>query len=195
MHYDNLIKSGDTTDSRVWVDDFTGRVFVNLSKDCEVVDVGCRIGRFVPLLPQLGVSRYFGIDPSVESITYCKRTFSDVDYCRVQFEVGEARQLGEKYPKRFAGFMLAAVLMHIPRTDLHQVLRSIRTCLKDEAPGFFSTPVGYEEDGELEIQNISDMEISRYTRQELTAGFESAGFAFRRAFVLDNMFLGHVIAV
>jgi hypothetical protein len=49
-YYDTLIRSGDTDDCRVWVDDFTCDVFFGFGADDEVVDVGCRIGRFVPLL-------------------------------------------------------------------------------------------------------------------------------------------------
>lgn len=49
-YYDDLIRRGDTYDTRVWVDNFTVAVFWGFGKNDEVVDIGCRIGRFVPLL-------------------------------------------------------------------------------------------------------------------------------------------------
>ncbi len=193
QHYDETVRQGDLTDTAVWVDDFTGRVYLDLSPEDEVVDIGCRLGRFVPLLPQLGISRYLGIDPSVESIEYCKRTYAEVDYCQVQFETGEARLLGNQYPERFAGFMLAAVLMHIPREGLRDVLISIRGCLKYGAQGFFSTPLG-EEGRDLEVINRQGLELSLYTEEELVEGFTQAGFTFVRTIYPSNMILGHVVA-
>lgn len=193
--YDEMVRRGDFMDHPVWVDSFTGQVFWDFGEEDEVVDIGCRIGRFVPLLPDLGVYKYFGIDPSKESIEYCKRTFSDLEYCKPQFEVSEMRLLGDKYPARFSGFLLAAVLMHIPRSDLGVALTSIRKCLKDGAAGFFSTPQGPGEEGELEWTNSQGIEISLYTRAELVISFEAAGFQFEKIRVGESMILGHVVAV
>lgn len=148
-----------------------------------------------PCFSQLSVSKYLGIDPSSLSIEYCNRTFTDVEDCHVQFEIGEARLLGKKYPGRFAGFMMAAVLMHIPRADIAVVLSSIRKSLKDGASGFFSTPLGHEDDGDLEFVNKQGIEISRYTEKELVESFIATGFKFKRIIDLDCMILGHVVAI
>jgi SAM-dependent methyltransferase len=193
-YYDEMIRRGDITDRRVWVDDFSGRVFWGFGRNDEVVDIGCRIGRYVPLLPELHIAKYLGIDPSAESIEYCKRTFSSTDEYQVAFEVGEARLLGDKYPGRFSGFMLTAVLMHIPRTDLATVLSSVRKCLKSGSPGFFSTPLA-EDGDETEVVNQAGMEISLYTEQELDQAFIEAGFKFHRKEYPGQMILGHVYAI
>lgn len=193
-HYDNLAKQGDLADAPVWVDSFTGRIFRNLGDDDEVVDIGCRIGRFIPLLPELGIRRYFGIDPSEESINFCRREFSIIHGPNMQFEVGEARTLGTLYPDRFSGFILAAVLMHIPRDDLQEVLKSIRRSLKEGAPGFISTPGRWGD--EFDFVNRHGMELTLYTMKELNEALIAAGFGIFGLFTPDDhMILAHVIAI
>jgi SAM-dependent methyltransferase len=190
-YYDEQIRHGDITEHPVWVDDFSARVFWGFRQDEEVVDIGCRIGRYVPLLPDLHISKYLGIDPSAESIEYCKRTFANTEEYQVAFEVGEVRLLGDKYPGRFSGFIMTAVMMHIPRADLSTALRSIHKCLKPGSPGFFSTPLAEEGEG-ADVVNRVGMEISLYTEAELDEAFAEAGFKFYRRRFGGGMIIGHV---
>jgi SAM-dependent methyltransferase len=193
-YYDDQIRSGNTSGNPVWVDEFSAHVFWGFRPHEEVVDVGCHTGRFVPLLPVLGISKYLGIDPSVESVEYCKRTFTSTEECLVTFEVGEARLLGDKYPGRFAGFIMTAVMMHIPRIDLPTALRSIRKCVKSGSPGFFSTPLAAEGEGREAMSRVG-LEISLYTETELDEAFAKAGFKFYRRRFGGGMIVGHVYAI
>lgn len=191
--YDDRVRRGDLSDTRVWADTFMMRIFRPLAHraDAEVVDVGCRIGRSIALLPDLGINRYFGVDPSAESIDYCQRTFGNIP--GFGFAVSEIRLLGRDYPERFSGFLLLAVLMHIPREDLVTALASLRASLRTGAPGEVSTPVA--RDGMREVENPSGMLLTLYTAEELETAFTAAGFRVETIFSHNNsMLLGHVVA-
>lgn len=186
--YSQEIRMGILEQSPVWLDDFTIPIFLNFAEKGTIVDVGCGIGRCIqPLFQQMGVNDYFGIDPSREAIRFCKENFP-----HHRFEMNEVRNLGDAYPETFGGFFMAAVLMHIPRTDLEKALLSLRKSMKVGAHGFFSTPSS----DEGEVINRVGMRLTIYTKEELVQAFTSAGFEFVDIHSPDGwMCLGHVVAV
>lgn len=186
--YDARTRQGIIEQMPLWVDAFTAPIFTPLGEEHEVVDVGCGTGRAVPLLPALGIAKYHGIDPSQESIRYCQMSYPDYS-----FAVSEVRSLGTRYPTRFSGFLMLAVLMHIPRLDLPLALASLRGSLHKGAPGLFSTPLGKQ--GRLEVKNPFGMTLTLFTMNELAIGFAAQGFEIAELFSPDDhMMLGHVIA-
>lgn len=187
--YDNLVRTGDIEHLPIWADSFSMRVFARLHEGGEVIDVGCGTGRSISLLPHLGIEKYFGIDPSAESIKYCKETWPEH-----AFEVSEIRELGEKYPGRFSGFMLLAVLMLIPRDGILPALQSLRKCLSPGATGMISLPLGR---AEKRSHTFADgTRTTLYLKSEITAALRHCGFSISEMFSPNNtnMFLIHAMA-
>lgn len=135
--YDNRIRDGRIDTIPVWADRFSMSVFWSLPDNGEVVDVGCGTGRFVPILTDLNIPSYLGIDPSVGNIEYCRKTYPAHD-----FALGSVQTLGTMYPGRFAGFIMTTSLMHVPRRGLRQALASLRRSLIPNAQGMISVPLG-----------------------------------------------------
>lgn len=187
--YDRYVLEGDIDDEPVWVDSFSASVFRHMPGDGEVLDVGCGVGRFIQLLPHLGIEKYFGVDPSVESIRFCRKTFPQYG-----FEVGDMRMVGHLYPARFSGFLMTTTLMHLPRPELGRALTSLRASLLVGAPGLLSTPFGEGE--ELEVTNNSGMKLTLFTFEEIQRALQDSGFRVDRLFTPDNwMMLGKVTAI
>lgn len=173
----------------LWADSFSVGIFSWLASGAEVVDVGCGLGRAVALLPDLGIEYYLGVDPSAASIDYCTRQWPDLS-----FAVGEIRGLGTTYPGRFGGFLLLAMLMHVPRKDLDRALTSLRGCLQPGARGMLATPFGTSETEEA--TNTVGLPITLYTTDELHRAFTRNGFQVIELYKPDRwMVLGHLVAV
>jgi SAM-dependent methyltransferase len=185
--YNKKIRNGDTNETPVWVDGFSVSIFNDMPPNGEIIDVGCGIGRSISMLPDLGVTRYFGVDPAESQVAYCKKTYPQFD-----FEVNEIRSVGESYPNRFNGFLLLAVLQHIPRTDIDQALHSLRCSLKNHAQGFMSFP--YSDDDVREYA-VEDIMCTLYTIEEVVESLERNGFLIARNRIGGQMFLSHLVAV
>jgi SAM-dependent methyltransferase len=187
--YDARVREGNLDNTPLWVDGFSQVIFYDLPKDAEVLDVGCGIGRAVPILPDLGIEKYLGIDPSIEQVRVCRSRWPEL-----QFEVSEIRELANKYPNRFSGFLLITVLMHIPRRDLSQALGSLRGCLKQGAHGMISLPMGQPD--RLMMRNNVGMMLTLYTQEELESALGRHGFVVRQMFSPNShMLLVHAEAV
>ena len=188
-YYEDRIVRGDTHDHPLWVDGFSQPIFYGLPNDAEVIDVGCGIGRAITMLPDLGINRYFGIDPAASQIAYCKKTFPQFN-----FEVNEIRKIGESYPGYFDGFLCLAMLMHIPRNDLDVALASLRKCLKTGVDGFLAYP--YSDGDVLEyVSPVGDLNCTLFTIDEVTLSLSKNGFVIANERVGGEMFLGHIVAV
>ena len=187
-YYDKEARRDNAEEMPIWADDFMQLIFFDLPENGEVIDVGCGRGRAIPVLEQLGVRNYLGIDPSVDSVEYCRRNFP-----RHQFDVDEIRTIGQNYPERFGGFFIGAVLMHIPREDIGLVISSLRRCLKEDARGFFSLPMG--QDGVLEVRNRYDMDLTLFTVDEVTEVFSGNGFNLLQLETDGHMLKGHAVAI
>lgn len=117
------------------------------------------MGAAVPVLNAFGVRKYHGIDPSLESIEFCRRTWP-----WLTFEQGEIRAVGKTYPESFGGFISSSMLMHIPRSEIYQALKSLRKSLVTGSRGMIETGamqcgIGTLERGGLSITLYSDVEL------------------------------------
>jgi SAM-dependent methyltransferase len=187
--YDKEIREKTFVEPPVWLDGFSFPIFLDFQTKGTIVDVGCNTGRSIQLFRQMDIADYLGIDPSEEAIKYCRTTFPGY-----QFEVDEIRTLGKNYPDRFGGFFCAAVLMHLPKTDLGFAIASLRRSMKKGAVGFFANP--FDSEGSSEAVNDYGMKLTLFTPEEIREAFISNGFEIRDAFSPDGfMFLGHVVAV
>ncbi len=186
--YNQRVRDKDTGDEALWVDPFTRHIFATTPADGEVVDVGCGIGRAIPMLPDLGAfNGYFGIDPAEDQIAYCREHFPELS-----FEVNEIRRIGAAYPKRFDGFLCIAVLMHVPRSDIDLALRSLRASLKDGANGLLSLPYG---DTMVRDNCVFGVNITLYTIDEMFLALKRNGFQIERDRIDEPMYICHVTAV
>jgi len=187
--YDEYARADNFLDTPLWVDNFSQIIFLDMPGDGEVIDVGCGQGRAIEMLPGLYITKYLGIDPSTPSIEHCQAKWPNLE-----FEVGEIRELGKKYPDRFSGFMSIAMLMHIPRSDLNDALSSLRSCLKQDAPGMISLPMGY--DDRLESINHVGMKLTLFTIEEIEQSLLKNGFEIINMFSPDGyMLLMHTITI
>ncbi len=185
--YDQRIRDGDIDTTPVWADSFSSMIFWNLPADGVVVDVGCGTGRFISILSDLNITRYFGIDPSAGNIEYCRQTYPEH-----QFSLGSVQTLGIHYPHRFSGFIMTTSLMHVPRRDLRRSLRSLRASLLPGANGMISLPVGEP----LLWTHPSGVILTLYTEAEMERQLPLHGFSIRQMFVRNGrMLLIHVTAV
>lgn len=184
-NYDESIRKGTLETIPVWADEFVQLAMMRFPENGELVDVGCGIARMLVVARTLGIRRYFGVDPSSESITYCQKTYPEL-----QFAVGDIRTLGAEYPGRFDGFFLVCVLMHLPRKDLLPALTSLRHSIKKGGVGFFATPMGNGC-----IQNIHSETLTLFDHTEVKSAFVEAGFIMTGLYTPDGeMLLGRVIA-
>lgn len=88
-----------------------------------ILDVGCADGIKTRRLVEKGL-QVLGIDVSERFITMAQR------YCLgAQFQVGDMRDVGQ-LGMRFDGIMALASLLHIPRKDVPEVLRTFWSVLK-----------------------------------------------------------------
>lgn len=184
--YDDRIRAGRIDSTPVWADRFSMSVFWNLPDGGEVVDVGCGTGRFVPILTDLNIPSYLGIDPSEGNVEYCRRA-----YPAHNFALGSVQTLGERYPGRFSGFIMATSLMHIPRRGLRHALRSLRQSLIPGAQGMISLPLGEP----LTWRHQDGVTLTLYTEAEMRRQLPVHGFRIRQMFSPNgHMLLIHVEA-
>jgi 2-polyprenyl-3-methyl-5-hydroxy-6-metoxy-1,4-benzoquinol methylase len=166
---------GKTDSTPLWSDPFSRGIFSRLPPVAEVIDIGCGHGRFIKILPELGISDkgYLGVDFSSEQVNNARRLHPGY-----AFEALNLFELAGRYPGRFDGFICAAVLMHVPRTRALAALRSMRASLKTGAVGLLSTPAGI---GEAESVT-GKMILTLYEPDELIELFSQSGF---RSQILD----------
>jgi SAM-dependent methyltransferase len=185
--FDERARNGILDHAPVWADNFSSFIFLDLPGQGEVVDVGCGTGRFVPILPDLSIKQYLGIDPSPESIAYCRHIYPEQS-----FAVGSIQTLGAKYPGRFSGFIMTACLMHVPRRGLRAALRSLRSALMLGAQGMMSLPIGEP----LTWRHPLGLTTTLYTEAEMLRQLPLHGLEIRQMFRPSKyMLLLHVEAV
>lgn len=96
-----------------------------------LLDIGCGHGRMIPCLRQLGITRYVGIDPSVEMIRIARREYPEVDVREMNLY-----ELPEYFREEtFDAFLALAVLMHVSPEKMPAALATIRAVLKKGAVG------------------------------------------------------------
>jgi len=183
--YNRLARTGDMLGRALWVDDFTRGIYSRLPTPNRVVDVGCGSGRFIPLLEDLGIEGYLGVEPAVEQIKVTRQTHPSYEFVE-----GSIYSLGATYPQAFDGFILVTVLMHIQRSRLGVALTSLRACLKVGAVGFVSTPGG----GGKRMGEFG-LPLTCYTEHELDVALIQHGFEITDSCIVNSMVQRGVCAV
>lgn len=165
--YNQRIQSGDTEEAEIWADSFTAHIF--FGHEGSVIDIGCGIGRVVPILEDLGISTYVGIDPSIEHIRFCQTHFPEH-----HFRVGEVRQLGTNDLQSFGGFIMLNVLMHIPKTELGTILKTVHRSQLKGAIGLLNTQ--HPSIIDLVPSEVSRLDFSFFEAEEVIIALEAASF-------------------
>lgn len=88
-----------------------------------VIELGCGLGAWVPVVQSVGAD-YVGADAIPERITYCRRTWKNVE-----FHLADCRTF--RLPDRtFDAVLIVTVLQHLPFDDAACVLRTAEILLK-----------------------------------------------------------------
>ncbi|NQV88664.1 MAG: class I SAM-dependent methyltransferase [Parcubacteria group bacterium] len=93
------------------------------SKGDSVLDIGCGAGIKSKYLAKSGL-KVTGVDFSEKMIEIARRELPDID-----FEVTDMYQI-DKYPKIFDGVFAQAVLLHVPKDKVMDVLKKFKSRLK-----------------------------------------------------------------
>lgn len=135
-YFDAEARSGQPV-KKVKATDFPKGLFGSLPQPHTVVDIGCNDGSAVPVLSEVGVLGYFGLDFAEEPIAVARGR-----YPLHEFAVCDMLEMDERYPGRFDGFLLNSVLAFIPRSHADKAMRSLALSLKTGAVGMLATTLG-----------------------------------------------------
>ena len=145
-------------------------LFHQLLPQGSILEIGSGGGRDAKELIALGY-HYTGTDISTGLLQVAKQALPGQIF--VQQSVYDL-----SFWPEFDGFWASAVLLHVPRSRIHQALSQIRRNLRVGAIGFISLKDGQGEQVETEI--FDDREIRRHftywTREEFEAILPSASF-------------------
>jgi len=108
--------------SDTWWQDGANTFLKLLPEGGSVLDVGCGAGIKSRYLAEKGY-KVIGIDFSEKMIEIAKRELPDLN-----FEVVDVYEL-DKYPKTFDGIFAHAVLLHIPKNKVMDVLKKMKSRL------------------------------------------------------------------
>jgi SAM-dependent methyltransferase len=104
-----------------------------------VIDIGCGAGYGSAMLLEMGASRVFGVDVSVETIAHCQRTYDDPRLSFHVLDVADIHAFAEEHvPEKFGAAVCFEVIEHVPRPAA--TVRQIVLTLRDGAPLVISTP-------------------------------------------------------
>jgi 2-polyprenyl-3-methyl-5-hydroxy-6-metoxy-1,4-benzoquinol methylase len=140
-------------------------------KKSKILDVGAGSGRDLKILLDQGYDAY-GIDGSEKLIEISKENYPILKERLVHSYIPSKTI---PFDQKYDGILLAAVLMHIPRENLFDVVVTLKEWLNDHGKLLISIPSQYN----LTIENDRD-ERGRlfviYDLNELILGLERFGF-------------------
>jgi 2-polyprenyl-3-methyl-5-hydroxy-6-metoxy-1,4-benzoquinol methylase len=123
-------------------------IFNSLLPEGRILEIGCAGGKDAKLLSSKGYE-YLGTDVSENFVNIARR-----DNPNLQFLTKNILELGDEFPKdSFDGFWASAVLLHIPKKKIDNVLLVLHKLLKPGGIGFISIKAGK---GESMIEDVSD---------------------------------------
>lgn len=105
-----------------------------------VLDIGCGSGRDLNILLNLGYNCY-GIDNSLKMVTYAINNYPALKYRINQGSVPLSLNLSKK--QKWDNILIAAVLQHIPDSELYNVISTIYNQLKKSGIILISIPTIY----------------------------------------------------
>lgn len=144
-----------------WLEKF--QRFQSLLPKGKILEIGCGHGRDARLFVNAGYD-YVGIDFSSAMIEQAKKhvptgTFMQMDMYALKFP-----------SESFDGFWAIASLLHIPREDMHGVLKEIHRVIKPGGVGFIVIKEGIGE------KIIDERFFAFYQQEEFAHTLEDAGF-------------------
>ncbi len=184
--YNTRVQRGDTEETAIWADDFTAHMFYGHKGT--VIDIGCGLGRVVPILDDYGITSYMGIDPSVEHVRYCQERFP-----HHHFLSGEVRQLGSREFQDFGGFLMMNILMHTPKKELGSVLQAVRAGMQSGAVGLLNSQ--HPSISSLVSEEARKLTLSFYQTEEILEALVEGSFRAVNLREHEHGCMYHVIAV
>lgn len=145
-----------------------------LSKGAKILDLGCGSGYKTKYIHDKGFE-VEGVDFSEEMIKNAERKYPEIN-----FDILDVYDL-DKYSKRFDGIFSQAVLMHIPKKEIFDILEKIVSKLNKGGVIYISMPeikvVGIEEEMRTDNDYGYDYErfFSYYTLDEVKKLFREIG--------------------
>lgn len=147
-----------------------------------VLDLGCGIGRAIPLLESLGMATYKGVDASENMLLQARRKYPEY-----VFELVDFYSLDKAFrPNQFETFYASASLMHVPREKMPLALRSLRTVMTDNAIGYIAVPYGTDHftyRGYVDQKFDMGVTVFRWTPLTFEPFFNEAGFKIEDALI------------
>lgn len=104
---------------------------------CEVVEIGCGIGRYVQAMAELGYTKVRGIDLSAQQVYFAR---DRLGLANVEQADGATWLSGR--PSSFDCVLALDVLEHLQLEDLIELGRSIRAALRSGGIAIFQVPNG-----------------------------------------------------
>jgi SAM-dependent methyltransferase len=130
------------------------KIFHRLLTSGKIIDIGCGTGRDAGPLVKLGFD-YFGVDISENIIQVAQKQNP-----KLQFDIASIYDLSHITDK-FDGFIIQAVLVHLPKNRLKQAFNSVHSVLKPNATGWITVKAGVGE-GIITDKRIGDKDNQRY---------------------------------
>jgi len=148
-------------------------IFFNLlPAGSSVLEIGCGIGRDAAKLSEKYV--YTGVDASQGMLAIAQKSvpggnFMVMDFYKLDFQ-----------EKSFEGFWAAASLLHVPKSEMPEVLKGIKKVIKDNGIGFVSLKLKDSLDEGVIKENKQGIPTERYFsfygEGEFNQALEKAGF-------------------
>jgi SAM-dependent methyltransferase len=144
-------------DNDTWWQEGTDHFLSLLPKDATILDVGCGAGRKTRYISDKGYS-ISGVDFSEKMLEIARRENPESEF--TVLDVYELDTLDKKYDAVFA----QAVLLHIPKTRVPEVLRKMKNILKPNGLLY------------LAVKNIRDDAVEEKVVTENDYGYEYSRF-------------------
>jgi SAM-dependent methyltransferase len=117
-----------------------------------VLEVGAGSGRDAKELIKLGYD-YVGTDVSEKLLDLARSNCTGAKFIKMSL-------YGLSFPDKFDGFWASAVLLHVPKSRMHEALEKIKNNMNKGAIGFISIKDG---DGEIVLEKeIDGLETKRF---------------------------------
>lgn len=140
--YDAFAPIGMRHENPVFVDSIMLSVRNLMIHQPRLLDLGCGLGRMIPIFHELDILQVVGVDYSKESVRIAKERYPEHD-----FRIGNILNLKEVLgDEKFDAFFAIATLLHILPENMRLAIANIRDALSVGAIGFIATPFGDEED-------------------------------------------------
>ena len=128
-----------------------------LPKGSSILDIGCGSGYKTAYIKEKGYT-VEGCDFSEGMIELSKNNFPDIN-----FEVFDIYDL-DKLNKKFDGIFCQAVLLHIPKNDIFEILSNMKSLLNDSGYLYIAVKEkrDFEPEEEIKKENDYGYEYERY---------------------------------